>query len=85
MLKLKQITTRANSFKGSWGLRKGKKMLMEKIGSCWEAIDGSVQKYKALVDIREQKNREKRRAYLQKIRNTPLVFTSKAVFNVLGE
>ena len=47
---------------------------MDKIGKSWDEVDGSVQKYKALVALREERKREKRRAYLQQIRNTPLVF-----------
>ena len=43
---------------------------MDKIGKCWDEVDGSVGKYKALVTPREQR---KKRAYLEKIRNTPLV------------
>ena len=74
MLNLKQVIARANSWKGSWGLGKCKKFLIEEIEKSWEEINGWVGKYKALVSLREQRKREKRRAYLQKIRNTPLVF-----------
>ena len=47
---------------------------MEEIEKSWKEIDGSVEKYKALVSLREQRKRENRRAYLQNIRNKPLVF-----------